>query len=110
MVLGIPLLLLASMVLSQCQVRQEWRQLTPQAQRNFIEAVKKLKERGEGSPNDPATWNQNKFSKTHIQFYENNHGKDAFFPWHRHFIQGYENALKSIDPSIVLPYWDCKTQ
>jgi tyrosinase len=34
------------------------------------------------------------------------HGNINFLVWHRQFIIDYEAALRSINPSIVMPYWD----
>jgi tyrosinase len=100
--------LLASLVASQCQVRREWRQLSTTQQRNYLTAVQTLKDRPDGPEGEPAAWNQVQFAQAHIKYYAANHDKKAFFPWHRLFIQAYENALRSIDSSITLPYWDCK--
>ncbi len=33
-------------------------------------------------------------------------GSDAFFPWNRRFLWTFEEALRSIDPDVTLPYWD----
>lgn len=34
------------------------------------------------------------------------HGGVQFLPWHRLFVLELEQALRSIDPTVVLPFWD----
>ncbi|HKG26386.1 MAG TPA: tyrosinase family protein, partial [Thermomicrobiales bacterium] len=34
------------------------------------------------------------------------HMAPAFFPWHRQLLLLFEEQLRTIDPSIALPYWD----
>ncbi|RKP22232.1 hypothetical protein SYNPS1DRAFT_5890, partial [Syncephalis pseudoplumigaleata] len=34
------------------------------------------------------------------------HGWAWFFPWHRAYLMEFQRLLRSIDPSIVIPYWD----
>ncbi|KAJ3273718.1 hypothetical protein HDV01_003997 [Terramyces sp. JEL0728] len=68
-------------------------------------AVQQLKARPAGGT-DPSTWNHDQFAQTHWDYQSNNHGTPMFFPWHRMYILQYEKALRAIDPSITLPYWD----
>ena len=30
----------------------------------------------------------------------------AFLPWHRQFLHLFEQQLQSVDPTVMLPYWD----
>lgn len=32
------------------------------------------------------------------------HGSPTFLPWHRLFLLEFEDALRSVDPSVALPY------
>jgi len=38
--------------------------------------------------------------------FDGGHGGPAFFAWHREYICRYEQALKSVDPTVSLPYWN----
>ncbi|OSX70002.1 hypothetical protein BU14_0957s0001 [Porphyra umbilicalis] len=48
----------------------------------------------------------NNFTTIHSANAAEAHGGSAFLPWHRYFLIELEDALRSIDPSVVLPYWD----
>jgi tyrosinase len=37
------------------------------------------------------------------------HRSPSFFPWHRKFLLSFEADLKTVDPSVDLPYWDWTT-
>ena len=54
------------------------------------------------------------FYQTLMQLYRDGSGTLAlslasntqFFPWHRYFLQQYEDLLRLINPSVSLPFWD----
>ncbi|KAJ3348229.1 hypothetical protein HDU91_006606, partial [Kappamyces sp. JEL0680] len=70
-------------VCSNLRERQEWRQLTAPQQKAYLAAVQKLKARPPGPDNAFESWNHDQFAKLHLSLQANNHGKPAFFPWHR---------------------------
>jgi tyrosinase len=91
---------------SQCSTRKEWRQLSSSQQESYLSAVIALKAKAKGPDSDFLQWNHDQFAQVHAQYYNNNHEKAPFFPWHRKFINSYELALQRIDSSVFLPYWD----
>lgn len=38
------------------------------------------------------------------------HGSPLFLPWHRVYVNAFEEALRSIDANVTLPYWDWTSQ
>jgi len=34
------------------------------------------------------------------------HGWEEFLPWHRLYLYYFEQALRDIDPTVTIPYWD----
>ncbi|ORX89317.1 Di-copper centre-containing protein [Basidiobolus meristosporus CBS 931.73] len=76
--------------------RREFRQLTAEERTNFITAVNTLKQTG--------LYDQ--LVNVHLSYVPHAHSTPPFFPWHRFFIYQFENALRSIDPNMMLPYWD----
>ncbi|KAJ3270831.1 hypothetical protein HDV01_007380 [Terramyces sp. JEL0728] len=95
-------------------IRKEWRELSASQQKAFINAINKLNQRHDDTSDDttdPATWSYAHFAIVHARYQLPNHNQGKteappFFPWHRIFLHYYEKALKSVDPSITLPYWD----
>ncbi|RCN40660.1 common central domain of tyrosinase [Ancylostoma caninum] len=64
----------------------------------FHGAMWKIKQSGE----------YDKITRVHSRFElsPGAHSGPAFLPWHREFIKRVEIALRQIDPTIGLPYWD----
>lgn len=92
--------------------RKRVRDLTEDERRDFVTAVRKLKDSGE----------YDRFVKTHFETaYEQQsgswrskgqgprndaHGGPAFLPWHRKYIREFEKKLQEQVPGVTLPYWD----
>lgn len=94
-------------VASGIRIRKNAASLSSGEKEAFITAVKKLK----------ASKAYDKFIQLHaLALYQEAtvngmsmnvaHRGPGFLPWHREFLQQFENALQSIDPSVTIPYWD----
>lgn len=85
-------------------VRKNVSKLTRTERRRFVEALLELKRRGE----------YDEFVRVHIAHFTGDgdrglrvaHTTPSFFPWHRKFVLDLENALRRIDSSVTVPYWD----
>ncbi|PJJ06529.1 tyrosinase [Streptomyces sp. 2333.5] len=85
-------------------VRKNQADLTATEKRNFVDAVLELKRSGR----------YDEFISTHNAFIigdsddgeRTGHRSPSFLPWHRRFLLQFEQALQSITPSVMLPYWD----
>ncbi|MEU1147946.1 tyrosinase family protein [Streptomyces sp. NPDC005863] len=84
--------------------RRNQSSLSRAERRRFVDAVLKLKRRGQ----------YDEFVRTHIDFYVSDgdrelrvaHMAPSFFPWHRRFLLEFERALQKIDAGVTVPYWD----
>ncbi|KAK9760792.1 Tyrosinase, partial [Basidiobolus ranarum] len=76
-------------------VRREFRQLSNGEKTAFVEAVNALKKSGA----------YDRLVNIHLTYVPHAHSTAPFFTWHRAFIHQFENALRSVNPSISLPYW-----
>ncbi|MFF5500824.1 tyrosinase family protein [Streptomyces roseolus] len=84
--------------------RKNQRDLTTAERRRFVAAVLELKRRG--------TYDE--FVRTHIDHYvadgagrlRTAHMAPSFLPWHRKFLLEFERALRRIDATVTVPYWD----
>ncbi|MFJ5263795.1 tyrosinase family protein [Streptomyces sp. NPDC088387] len=84
--------------------RKDVSTLTAGEKRRFVKALLELKRRGE----------YDEFVRTHIEYYvadgdgglRTAHMAPSFLPWHRQFLLQLEDALRRIDDSVSVPYWD----
>jgi tyrosinase len=84
--------------------RKDVSTLTRAERRRFVKAMLEVKRRGE----------YDEFVRTHIDYYVSDgegglrtaHMAPSFLPWHRQFLLDLEAALRRVDSSVTLPYWD----
>ncbi|MFI9428116.1 tyrosinase family protein [Streptomyces achromogenes] len=85
-------------------VRKNVGALTAGERRRFVNALLTLKRRGE----------YDEFVRMHIDYYSADgeaglrsaHMAPSFLPWHRRFLLELERALRRVDSSVTVPYWD----
>ncbi|GAB2954047.1 tyrosinase family protein [Streptomyces pseudoechinosporeus] len=84
--------------------RKDVSTLTRSERRRFVDALLEVKRRGE----------YEQFVRTHIEYSRSDgeaglrvaHMAPSFLPWHRRFLLDLEEALRRVDDSVTLPYWD----
>ncbi|KAK3592234.1 hypothetical protein CHS0354_004689 [Potamilus streckersoni] len=82
---------------SGIRTRQEYRKLTDKARNAFHKAVIELNKSGEFKL----------FACVHQgDVLKSGHNGTNFLGWHRVYLAMYEEALRRIDPTVALPYWD----
>ncbi|CAL9462773.1 Tyrosinase [Streptomyces sp. enrichment culture] len=85
-------------------VRKDAGTLTAGEKRRFVNALLEVKRRGE----------YDEFVRMHVAYYAPDgerglraaHMAPSFLPWHRRFLLDLEEALRRVDDSVTLPYWD----
>ncbi|MEV0171927.1 tyrosinase family protein [Streptomyces sp. NPDC050803] len=85
-------------------IRKDVSTLTRAERRRFVKALLELKRRGE----------YDEFVRMHIEYYVSDgegglrtaHMAPSFLPWHRQFLLDLERALRRVDSSVTVPYWD----
>ncbi|WNM35207.1 tyrosinase family protein [Streptomyces sp. Li-HN-5-11] len=85
-------------------VRKDAGTLTGAEKRRFVRALLELKRRGE----------YDEFVRMHLQYFPADgerglrtaHMAPSFLPWHRRFLLDLEGALRRVDSSVTVPYWD----
>ncbi|KAJ7322965.1 tyrosinase, partial [Mycena albidolilacea] len=87
--------------------RQEWRDLTNKQKICYLDAVKCLQARPTKGLNKPARTRFDDFQAVHINLTDEIHLVGQFLPWHRRFLNVFEQTLRSeCDFVGALPYWD----
>ncbi|CAI5439287.1 unnamed protein product [Caenorhabditis angaria] len=79
-------------------VRKEYRTLSDDERSRLHNAFRQLKNNGE----------YDRIGRIHSQMSAAGgaHSGPAFLAWHREFIKRVEFALRQVDPTVSLPYWD----
>uniref|UniRef100_A0A915A9L5 Tyrosinase copper-binding domain-containing protein n=1 Tax=Parascaris univalens TaxID=6257 RepID=A0A915A9L5_PARUN len=79
-------------------VRKEIRQMTDDERNRYFNAMQTLKRSGE----------YDAFAAIHRDVAEASgaHSGPGFLPWHREFVKRMEIAVRLLDPSLAIPYWD----
>ncbi|TXS40431.1 hypothetical protein EAO75_36310, partial [Streptomyces sp. uw30] len=85
-------------------VRKNVSKLSRAERRRFVEALLEIKRRGE----------YDEFVRLHIAHFVGDgdrglraaHMTPSFLPWHRRFLLDLEEALRRVDSSVTVPYWD----
>jgi len=85
---------------STCRIRRNWNRMDEQDKKTYIDTVN-IARRDEPykSQYDALVISHGKLPFDEI------HGEEQFFAWHRWFILEYENILRQITPCITVPYW-----
>ncbi|KAI9598693.1 hypothetical protein BDF19DRAFT_431159 [Syncephalis fuscata] len=81
------------------QVRQDIHDLTDTQRNAYFRAITTLQ-----SGSRPTRYD--KLSQMHYDARNTAHGWSWFFPWHRAYLLEFQRQLRTVDSSIVIPYWD----
>ncbi|KHN78506.1 Putative tyrosinase-like protein tyr-1 [Toxocara canis] len=79
-------------------VRKEIRQMTDDERGRYFRVLQTLKRNGD----------YDTFAATHRDVAEASgaHSGPGFLPWHREHLKRVEIAIRLLDPSLAIPYWD----
>ncbi|RKO97252.1 hypothetical protein CXG81DRAFT_744, partial [Caulochytrium protostelioides] len=87
-------------------VRREWRELSLDERKEYVDTINAMKK---APTSDSTLGSKNRyedFVRVHAQYTRWAHNNPMFLIWHRWFIHSFEQALKAINPKVVLPFWD----
>eukprot|EP00170_Pyropia_yezoensis_P000213 contig_1392_g214 len=87
------------------RVRKEAGSLTAAEWATYQRAVTGLHARETSGNRETLDWFEH-FVDIHANYGGQAHGGAHFLAWHRLFLLAYENALRTIEPSVTIPYWD----
>ncbi|KAJ7597583.1 monooxygenase [Mycena floridula] len=87
--------------------RKEWRTLSRDEKHEYIRAVQCLQDKPATGINKAAKTRFDDMQNAHIVLADEVHLVGQFLPWHRRYIQVYENALRhECGFKGASPYWD----
>lgn len=76
--------------------RKDYRDLTADERNRFVAALHYVKSIGV----------VDQFAQEHEDFFHDAHHSSFFLPWHREFLRRFEDALRSFDSRVTIPYWN----
>ncbi|KAI3662144.1 hypothetical protein MP638_002130 [Amoeboaphelidium occidentale] len=82
---------------SSTRIRYNWFDLPAEYQQRYIRAMNTLHRESD---------RYNAITRRHVQNVNQWHGLSVFLPAHRAMLLELEQALRTIDPGLVIPYWD----
>ncbi|KAK6850538.1 monooxygenase [Apiospora arundinis] len=84
--------------------RVEWRTMTPEVQKQYVNAVLCLKTKPSGMGLNTSRYDD--FPYVHTNLDKTIHSVAMFLPWHRLFVQVYEESLRNCGYTGPMAYWD----
>src|SRR5262245_47741086 len=81
---------------SAMRCRKDYRDLTADERSRFVAALYHVK----------STGIVDQFAQEHEDFFHDAHHSSFFLPWHREFLRRFEDALRSFDSKVTIPYWN----
>lgn len=87
------------------RVRKEAGSLTSAEWATYQRAVNGLHERETSDNRATFDWFE-RFITMHEEYAKAAHNGAHFLAWHRLFLLAYENALRTVEPTVTIPYWD----
>ncbi len=85
------------------RVRKNQSTLTAKERRDFVAALKALKNKFHDGSNVSI---YDEYVTAHMALQFDMHRGPAFFPWHRALLRNLELELQAINPRVTIPYWD----
>ncbi len=79
-------------------IRKDYREMTDDEKEAYVDVLYDLWDNGNGVIED--------FVDDHVNFQNTAHGDERFLPWHRIFIEEFEDEVQNVNPYLVIPYWD----
>ncbi|KXN72124.1 Di-copper centre-containing protein, partial [Conidiobolus coronatus NRRL 28638] len=88
----------------QFYIRKEIRSMSSGERQAFFNALTKLHNTKPypGVGVNKLDW----FAYAHNIVYDNIHNHPVFLPWHRYYMQLFQEMIWQVDPSVIVPYWD----